>query len=239
MRVPFKITTKSYMIAFLLVLSAVSSYAITGYYFLLQSVVSAAIAAVIDLAIFYAKERKTFLPSSAIISGLFIGMILPLARAELILLACLLAILSKHAIKVKGRHVFNPAAFGLVISLAVFGLSTAWWGASSLLVPLGLFIVYKQRKWLLVLPFVAVYYALSFAASGTLALLDTTLFFFAFFMLLEPMTSAYAKRAMIAQGVLVAALAVIVKIFLPAFDIFLLPLLVSNIFVGALNKKLK
>ena len=114
-----RITIKSYMIIFLLALSALSSYQILGYHFFAQSVIAAATASVIDLIIAYARDHKKFLPSSAIISGLLIGMILPLSQPIVIILACLLAMLSKHAITLNRKHVFNPAAFGAAVAMAV------------------------------------------------------------------------------------------------------------------------
>jgi Na+-translocating ferredoxin:NAD+ oxidoreductase RnfD subunit len=101
-----------------------------------------------------------------------------------------------------------------------------------------LFIIYKQRKWLLAFSFLAVYFIIiiltSLSSLGTISLLDTTAMFFAFFMLIEPMTSATRKNYMAMQGILVAIFATAFKI-LPVDDLFLGALLAGNIFVAFVN----
>ena len=238
------ITIKSYMILFLIILGLFAIFTLQRYDILFQLAFAPLVTAIIDVAINLVKIRKLVLPSSAIISGLFIGLILPpLSPVLTVALAALIAIISKHIIKFHGRHIFNPAAFGIVISGLIFGIAAAWWGTSLLVVPLGLFIVYKQRKWFLVLPFIITYYImlilLNIQNLATISFVDTTLLFFAFLMLLEPMTSAYTKKAVIAHGIIVAMLAIIVSRFIPGIDVFLIPLLIGNIFVETLNKKLR
>ncbi len=235
-------TIKSYMIVFLIIIALHSIIIIQNYNFLVQLIIAPLFAVMIDLAITYAREKKTFLPDSAVISGLFIALILPLASVLTLFLAALIAILSKHIIKIKNRHVFNPAAFG-IIAASLFGYTASWWAAISfLVVPLGLFIIYKQRKWILAFSFLAVYFLISILSNlsslNNIALLDTTAFVFAFFMLIEPMTSAYTKKAMIAEGIIAAVLIAVFRAFLPQVDLFLTSLLVANIFVPILNKKL-
>ncbi|MET1018319.1 MAG: oxidoreductase, partial [Leifsonia flava] len=44
--------------------------------------------------------------------------------------AALVAILSKYVVAVRGRHIFNPAAFGAVV-VGVTGLGVSWWWVGS------------------------------------------------------------------------------------------------------------
>ncbi|MBI4154199.1 hypothetical protein HY501_02595 [Candidatus Woesearchaeota archaeon] len=238
-----RFTIKSWMIVFLVVLGIVAVAVSGSYSFLAQMSIAAVLAALLDAVIGFSRTRKFELPSSGIISGLFVGLILP-ASLVMTAAAVILAIASKHVIKFHKRHIFNPAAFGIVFSSLIFGFVPIWWGSATLLViPLGLFIIYKQRKWLLALSFIIAYYiilaAINFSDIGAVSFIDTTLLFFAFFMLIEPMTSTYAKKAMVSQGILVAVLAIIFSFFASGIDIFLAPLLISNIFVEAMNKRFR
>jgi len=237
-----KFTIKSYVAVFLIVIAGSALSSIQNYSLFTQLAFAPILAATIDIVIDYVKEKKLILPSSAIISGLFIALILPPASVTILFAAALIAILSKHIIKIKGRHIFNPAAFGIIVSSLIFGYAVSWWAAISLLViPFGLFVIYKQKKWRLALSFLIVYFLLvmlsNIASLSAFTLLDTTAIFFAFFMLIEPMTSTYTKKGMLIQGVFVGILAFVLKAAVPVLDFFLLALLISNIFVGKINKK--
>ncbi len=240
----FTLTIKSYMIIFLAII-AISSilFTIKNYSFFIQIILAPLFAALIDLLITYVKEKKLFLPSSAIISGLFIAVIFAQLPLHILFIISLIAIVSKHVIKIHGRHIFNPAAFGIVVGGLIFGYATSWWAVSLLVIPLGLFIVYKQRKWRLAFSFLVTYFILvvltNLSSLSNIMLLDTTAIFFALFMLIEPMTSTYTKKAMIVQGTVVGVLVTVFRTFLPQVDLFLASLLVANIFVEIMNKRLR
>ena len=243
MRMP-AFTIKSYMIVFLAVLGLAYVFTSQRFDFLFQMIFATAATVAIDVAINLVKIKKLALSSSAVISGLFIGTILPLSPFYIIVAAALVSMLSKHVIKFSKRHIFNPAAFGIVVSGIIFSFVPIWWSSATLLsIPLGLFIVYKMRKWLLVLSFIITYYALlmlqNLSDTSVISFINPTLFFFMLFMLTEPLTSAYARPAMVAQGIMVGILVILVSTYVSGAEIFLLPLLISNIFVGALNKNLK
>jgi len=176
-------------------------------------------AAVLDVAINYAKERKFSAPKSAIITGLILAII---AQGSLPLLVALavIAILSKHVIRLKGRHIFNPANFALFIGL--FFASETWWGTgNALLVGLiGLVIVFKLKRYRMVAPFLvahAVIMVVIFVDASALAahMLSGPLLFFAFYMLIEPVTSP--QKHMLVFGVLAGVFAAILYVvWLPA-----------------------
>lgn len=240
----YAFTIKSYMIVFLVVLGLASAFASQRLDLIFQMVFVTVVTAVIDILINFAKTKKLILPSSAIISGLFIGTILPSSSIPVMTAAALLAMFSKHIIKFHGHHILNPAAFGIVISGIIFKFVPIWWSSATLLsIPLGLFIVYKQRKWFLIFPFIITYYIIlvlqNISNISLISLVDPTLLFFAFFMLIEPLTSTYAKPAMVMQGIMVGTLVILISTFVSGVDIFLLPLLISNLFVGTLNKKFR
>jgi ferredoxin-NADP reductase len=143
-----------------------------------------------------------------------------------IALAGVIASISKYLIAVHGRHIFNPAAFGVfVVTLITFagaaGFSYAsWWvGTPYLLLPvaIGAFIVlYRTQRLTLGVVFVIVALASVVARylltgdSAVLALqntlLSSPLIFFVGFMLSEPLTLPPRRWQQLAEAAIVALL---------------------------------
>lgn len=136
-------------------------------------------------------------PKSGFISSLIILVLLPSGIEFLpALSAVLLAIGSKHFLLYNRRHIFNPAAFGVAVSALVFGFSLGWradvfiW----LVWLLGLMVIYRVRKQWQVVAFLAMYLGYLTLTGGfsvfiALGAADLAPWFFALFMLTEPMTS--------------------------------------------------
>ena len=200
----------------------------------ITSIVSIVISCiVIDLVINYVKEKHKadihathiarFFSKSALITGLILSIILQ-GAVWLLIVVSAIAILSKHIIRIKGKHIFNPAIFGLFVALFL-PVSQSWWGASNLLLllVLGLVVVHKLKRFHLVLPFLAVQAALmavllSFDLSQLIDyFLSGSLIFFTFYMLIEPITSPLKMKSQIVFGVLAGVFASVLYIFwLPA-----------------------
>ena len=179
----------------------------------------------LDLAINYIKEKHLFIPRNAIITGLILSLIIQ-ASLQLLIFIAIIAILSKHIIKIKGRHIFNPANFTLFVALFL-PVSESWWGVSNILLVavLGLIIVYKLRRYHLVIPFLVVHGLLMlavFTASSSTGQIvghfaSGSLLFFVFYMLIEPVTSPTARRSRIIFGMLAGLFAAILYfVWLPA-----------------------
>ncbi len=80
---------------------------------------------------FYMKQGAK-IPFSAMITGFIIGAVAPInAPIILVFVASMIAVASKYFVKIKNTNIFNPAALGLLISLAIFGLGDQWWAATS------------------------------------------------------------------------------------------------------------
>ncbi len=129
----------------------------------------------------------------------------------------LLAIAPKYLIAPWKKHVFNPAALAAVLSTFVLGVSASWWVAgNTALLPFvvvgGLIVVYKLRRFDLVLSFgIAALAAVAFTSSNPIAgiqatLLYSVLFFFAFVMLTEPLTTPPTRVLRVVYGVLIGTL---------------------------------
>ena len=130
-----------------------------------------------DLAFTYFRKKKLFIPYSAVITGLILALIAdPYSSWFQILVICLSAIGIKNFLRISGRHIFNPAAIGLLIGWMIFGVSPAWWGASLYtpgavsflniiiylsLTTLAFISCYRYKKWSTVLSFLLVFAILS------------------------------------------------------------------------------
>jgi ferredoxin-NADP reductase len=162
-----------------------------------------------------------------------------------------LAMASKYIFAINKKHVFNPAALGVGVTVLAGLGSASWWvGGNIYLLPIvflgGLLIVRKIQREDLVLAFIAcaaasvVVTTLSYGDPlGSLekAALHSPVFFFAFIMITEPLTTPPTRLLRIAYGALVGA------IFAPAIhvgSIYSTPelaLLIGNIFSYAVSPK--
>ena len=209
-------------ITLLLFCAIVSSYAI--HTFPTNLLVAIAACSLLDVAVklLFLKKEPRF-PASAFISGIIIGSIAPSnASVAAIFVAAAVAIASKYLIRLKGRHIFNPATLGLLVSLSLFKLGDEWWAASALFsfagfaVPVTLLLVianYKADKLKVSIPFLAVTAGLYAAtqlfknpltAAGLFSLFTSLPFYFAFIMLSEPKTSPHTAKEQVLFGVSVA-----------------------------------
>lgn len=231
------VTIADQMIISLLVVTAYNLYTF-GLSNLLPVAVLPITAVALDLLITYAKERHIFRPKSALITGLILGLIV---QGSPMLLAAIAAaaVLSKHIIKIKGRHVFNPANLALFLALFL-PVSQSWWGLSNLLLVavFGILIVAKLKMYHLVLPFLALHAVLMLVALADIGQLAShiasgSLLFFAFYMLIEPVTSPARMKGRIVFGLLAGAFAaVLYVIWLPA-------MLIGSLFFADLFVPLK
>ena len=250
------------MSAFLviLILASVFFYGF-GVNALVPVVIAVLTTSILDLIINYLKFKTWEFPYSAFISGLFIGGLLTQdLQWYIYVIAGIIAIASKHLIKVHGRHIFNPANLGILAVFFAFNAFNSWWIASPFLLVLifGIFILWRLRRLDLGISFLAAYYILHAlipapAMMGRMPMMSgmpmmmqdfyvslisqSTIFFFAMFMLIEPKTHPAAKKQRIFYGVLVASMIIGLEVFNPGFKIAIpFVLAVANLFVPLLNR---
>ncbi len=199
----------------------------------------------LDLIYTYIKRKKVYLSDAALVTGAIIGLLIsPNSLWYEVAVASAVAVGLKIFLRPGGRHIFNPAASGLLVWGLIFGQTVAWWGPSlenflstgALLTPL-LVSAWRMRRYLTISSFLFIYVFWYVIQTGDLNAVSTTLFdptilFFAFVMLPEPMTSPVNIKRQFLYGVLVA---VIVRILtLPLFsqvpfpDILIPALLIGN-----------
>lgn len=168
---------------------------------------------------------------SSFVTGLLIGLLsgnIPVAIA-----ACVGASFSKRFLgKGPHRHVFNPAAFGVLSASILMSQPVAWWGAAWGIIPvviigvgMTLTLLRLRRFWMTAL-FLIVYVTVTRSVQLTI---DGTVFLFAFIMLVDPITSTSGKIWKYGWGLLVGGLvAVQIVLVKSAVDPLLAVLLCAN-----------
>lgn len=196
-------------------------------------------AATIGSDFFFLKLRgkPLFFPSAAIVSAIIIVLVVPPNSPwNQVFLFGFLAMLSKNFLRVTEHHIFNPAAFGLLVGGIILRQSISWWGVSwqqltssplafiILLTPL-LMSSLRMRRYFIQLSFLGFFAIFPVFGQAKGLLLDPTLLFFAAVMLPEPMTTPVRPISQLAFGITVALLSMIN--FFP--DPLLIALLVGNL----------
>lgn len=215
---------------------------------LLPVLIAVLTASVLDLAIAYFRTKSFAVPYSAIISGLFIGGLLAQNLPLYVYVAAgIIAISSKHIIKINQRHIFNPANFGVLFASVILGAAHSWWIASpsALMILLGIFIIWRLKRFDLSISFLATYLLANVIFNWNIlknihelflfAVNSAIIIFFSMFMLIEPKTHPAGRKQRIIYGVLVAILLVMFSKIIPIHDLPL-ALAVGNVFVPIFNK---
>lgn len=168
-----------------------------------------------------------FDPKSALISSLSLMLLLRSDHLWLIAAAAFITIASKFLLRWKGRHVFNPTCFGIVVMLLLTDgvwVSAGQWGQTAffgfLLSCVGMMIVHRAARSDVTLAFLAAFAGMLFARAWWLGdpfaiplhtMQNGALVLFAFFMISDPKTTPNARRGRILFGSLIAMGALVVQ----------------------------
>ena len=219
-------------------------FSLTLHQFPLPLIVAVAVASIADILISrYHHKHRLRIPLSAIITGLIIGSVAP-QNAPLLLagMASLIAITSKAFIKSRRVNIFNPAAFGLLVSLAVFSVGDEWWAGGSynihgIALPLSFILIisaYQAKRLTSSASFMAatlvvgMLMGLSHLSAGWMATLVIGVnYYVAFVMVADPKTSPHRMAAQIGFGAGIAALTALLSIAAVPYSI-LIALLIGN-----------
>lgn len=122
-----------------------------------QILVSLATCAVLEVAIAFRTQRVILWPASALLTGNGVAFILRVPGTAhgdwwtlrgwwIFVGASAISLLSKHVIRWRGEHLFNPSNIGLVICFVALGRNRAapldfWWGPTSAWLALALLII--------------------------------------------------------------------------------------------------
>lgn len=232
-----RLSVEKYLVLFLVILGIEGL--LKNSFALAQLVLSPLVAAVSDFVVNYLRHKRKEFPEHGLITGLIIALVLSPVSLSASIIIPVIAIALKHVIRYKNRNIFNPAALGMFVSAAALGVHAAWWSVSYLAMPFGFIIAYKIRRLYNPLSFIAVSSAIpaiyGYINSGKWLLpINASMFFFAFVMLLEPVTSPHTKKGQVIFGVSVATLSFLLSF--TSLDIFLSSLLIMNLFTPWLNR---
>ncbi len=165
--------------------------------------------------------------------------------------AAVMAMASKYILAVNRKHLFNPVALAVAVTYFTLNQSASWWVGNAYLLPFviigGLLVMRKLERSHQVLRFLAAAVAVSLVGSlltstnplSTLQKLSlySPLFFFAFIILTEPMTTPPTRNMRIGYGALVGLL------FSPQVHVgsfFITPevaILIGNVFSFLVSQK--
>ena len=160
---------------------------------------------------------------SALITALGISLLLKANSPWLFLFAALFAIGQKFLVKINGKHLWNPANFGIVIIILMSGeawISPGQWGNGALLVFIvgtaGLAVLSNIKRLETGIAFVLTLSFLEFTRTILylgwewdvllLKLSSGSLWLFALFMITDPMTTPNAKSTRIIWSIAVAVI---------------------------------
>ena len=171
---------------------------------------------------------------SALITTLGICLILKSTYLLTLVIAAVVAIAAKFILRIKNKHLFNPANFGIIFSITILGdawISPGQWGSSALflfaLSVLGGIVLMKIGRLETSLVFLGSLFLMEYArtvlyqgwemdvllhkfSSGTLLL-------FTFFMITDPMTIPNSRKARVLWSLILATATFILSNFMQIY----------------------
>ncbi|MGE5107516.1 MAG: RnfABCDGE type electron transport complex subunit D [Sphingobacteriales bacterium] len=210
-------------------------------------------ALLIQLAIEYFTSKKYDSWKSALISSLSLCLLLKTNDWYICLIASALTIISKYIFRFKGKHLFNPSAFGLVATIYLTEdawLSTGQWGSGLILLlgvsALGFIVVTKVQKLDISLAFLLTFVGLLFVRQilylhwpidfFVQSVTTGSLLLFSFFMISDPKTAPNHPVARIIWAILIAAIAFYLSAFKWMYNTPILVLVLAAPLVPLLDK---
>lgn len=165
---------------------------------------------------------------SALITGLGLSILLQSSSSLTLITAGVLAISSKFILRVNGKHLFNPANFGIIAGILFFQdawISPGQWGSDAyfllILSLLGGFILFRIGRLdtsviflgsLFLLEFIRTYLYQGWGMDVLLHKFSSgTLLLFAFFMITDPMTIPDSRKGRIIWSLAVSVLTFILS----------------------------
>lgn len=188
-----------------------------------------------DSIIKYLKLKYWKISLSAAITGLIIGLTGQFGENPWILILIgIAAMLIKFFVKIEGRHIFNPAASGLLTGMLFFNSYPSWWVGGEnfwiflIWIPI---LLYKMRRWAPMAGFLLPVTLFN----GVNILTSASLLFFVSVMLIEPKTSPATTKLGLIYGLVVAVSYLAIGRFFQ-FDPLLVGLLIANLTARLLGK---
>jgi enediyne biosynthesis protein E5 len=199
-------------------------------------------------------------PASAYITGISVGILLRSPAYWPYALCAALSITSKYAVRVRGRHLFNPSNFGIcallfLASESVAALSIQWGNNFASLVViwvLGSLILWRAKRFHITLTYVVSFLLLALLRahitgdpwqSEVSPITGPMYQLFIFFMITDPRTTVRSRLGQCAVAVLVAIVEFFMRldssIYAPLYALFLVgpPALLIEMWIDARRKR--
>lgn len=248
--VKFAKTPKAVVLGALVLLTLVGGVTHSGQQGIPHAALAGAVGVVVDLVVALALGRKAVFSTGGLITGLIVADVLSgLTPLYVVALTAGAAVLSKHVLKRGRKPLFNPAAVGLLISLALFSGAQSWWAGMPLtswwhlplVLVVGVFVAVRVKKYAQVLSFFGTYFALILVmAVAHIGIPSATpadalrtpfvnaAFFLGFFMMTDPPTTPTTLRGQVQFSVIAATVSLLVFSQLGGLAYLLLGLLAGN-----------
>jgi enediyne biosynthesis protein E5 len=199
-------------------------------------------------------------PASAYITGISVGILLRSPAFWPYALCAALSITSKYALRVKGRHIFNPSNFGIcallfLASESVAGLSIQWGNNMASLIViwvLGSLILWRAKRFQITATYVVSFFLLALLRahitgdpwqSEVSPITGPEYQLFMFFMITDPKTTLRSWKGQCAVAVTVAVVEMLLRldqsIYAPLYALFLVgpPALLIEMWLDARRKR--
>ncbi|KJD45451.1 RnfABCDGE type electron transport complex subunit D [Paenibacillus terrae] len=228
-----------------LLIASIAEHDMAG---IINGIVAVGAAVAVDIICGLMRQRKRMLPDGALITGLLIALVLSTMTSWPVVAATsAIAIVSKHLLVYRKKPIFNPAAFGLLLSILIFGSGQSWWGAFgdlptwmiAFLLIGGYVITDRVNKYPQVFSFFGTFFVLLFLI-GRFHLGDASdalrppfinaALFFGFFMLTDLPTTPAKVKDQIVFGILVAFVGAAVYDLFGGLMYLFIGLLLANLY---------
>jgi Na+-translocating ferredoxin:NAD+ oxidoreductase RnfD subunit len=215
---------------------------------IINGIVAVGVSLVADILCRLIAKRKRIMPDGAVITGLIISLILSTTTSWSIVAAtAAVSILSKHLLVHRKKPIFNPAAFGLLLSILIFRTGQSWWGAFGdlpawtvmFLLIGGYAVTNRVNKYPQVFSFLGTFFVILFlmghfnvgeASDALRPPFINAALFFGFFMLTDPPTSPAKVKDQIIFGILTAIAGTVVYGLFGGLIYFFIGLLIGNLY---------
>lgn len=241
-------TPKGFLIILMIVYLLIASIGYKDVTGMKNASIAVIVSVVVDIIFNIVKRRKWSKPDGAVITGLIVSLVLGTTSSMIAVAGTAgIAILSKHLLAYKKRPVFNPAAFGLLLSVPLFHTGQSWWGAFgdlpawtiAFLIVGGYMITDKVNKFPQVFSFLATTFLLlllmgHFNIGDEMDALrspfiNATLFF-GFFMLTDLPTSPAKNQEQVVFGILTAVAGTIISALFGGLMYLFIGLMAGNLY---------
>ncbi len=199
-------------------------------------------------------------PSSAYITGISVGILLRSPAFWPFALCAALSITSKYAVRLRGRHLFNPSNFGIcallfLASESVAGLSIQWGNNFAALIViwiLGSLILWRAKRFQITATYVVSFFLLALLRAhitgdpwqSEVAPITGPMYqLFMFFMITDPKTTLKSRKGQCAVAVAVAVVEFLMRldqsVYAPLYALFVVgpPALLIEMWIDARRKR--